>query len=1013
MALVPGQERAAERRAARVGVVSGSVVEAESGSPVEGASVVVAGTGRGAVTNAAGRYTITGVADGQHTVYAQRIGFGRDSATVVVSEGQTATADFRLRVLAVRLNEVVSIGYGTTTRREVTTAISSVSAEEINRAPVPSVDQALQGRAPGVQVTSASGAPGTTAAVRVRGGNSISAGNEPLYVVDGVPIEANPTNTSTLRSEGMSGLNPLATLNPADIESIDVLKDASATAIYGARAANGVILITTKRGRPGATAVNVGAYYGTQAVRHRLPLLDAQQFAQQANLARTNAGQAALYTDAQIAALPNTDWQDAIFRDAPMANFELSFSGGDEDTRYFLSGNLLKQQGVVINTNMDRGSARLNLDQNVSGKFRVGGRFTYSREQGQVMPNSGAGQDVASVLINALTAPPTLPVYGTGGEYFIGVNAANGRIFANPVASAEAITNYERQNRVIGSAFGEYDLLRSLSFRTSLGTDYLTSFQDYFSPTNTYPGIVRGGYGSRGSVQATTWLNENTLRFTPGQLGVFRNLELLGGVTFQRTTSESIAGDAQNFATNALGANGLNTGGTFVGIWSGAPHNSILSYLTRANWNFADRYLFTLTGRVDGSSRFGAENRYGFFPSAAFAWRLSDEPFMRGVSSLNDVKLRLSAGRTGNQNIGDYAYLATLGSSTYYLNGVKLTGYSPNSLPNPDLKWETTDEVNVGLDAGIVRSRVMLTADGYNRKTNDLLLQVAVPATLGVTSQLRNIGSVRNRGLELGVNTVNLTGGFGWTSSLNMAWNRNEVLNIGEDTIQVGPVGVGSGANQNPTVVKVGEPLNSFYGYVYNGMDAQGRPTYADLNGDGQVNTADQRIIGNAQARYTGGFTNQFTWRRFDLSVFLNFSVGNKIYNINRALLTNNAGTANQLTDVLAVGNTGGNGIFKPMTGNSYDTRPSTLFVEDGSYLRGKNIRLGYTLPNALLAKGRIGNLQNAQLYVSAQNFFTSTKYTGFDPEVTAYASSVLAQGIDFGTYPQTRQITVGFNAGF
>jgi TonB-linked SusC/RagA family outer membrane protein len=668
---------------------------------------------------------------------------------------------------------------------------------------------------------------------------------------------------------------------------------------------------------------------------------------------------------------------------------------------------------VVINTNLDRGSARLNLDQDVNERLRVGGRFTYSRSQGQVMPNSGAGQDVSSVLINALTAPPTLPVRGSGGEYWIGLNTANGRIFSNPVAAAMQMTNYERQNRVLGTAFGEFDLLSNLTFRTSLGADYLTSFQDFYSPTTTYPGIVRGGYGSRGSLQATTWLNENTLRYRHGTIGVVRNLELLGGITLQRQNSENVSGTAQDFATDALGPNGLNSGNTYLGVWSGSPHSSLLSYFTRANWNFLDRYLFTLTGRIDGSSKFGSENRYGFFPSAAVAWRVLDESFMSDVTMLSDLKVRLSAGRTGNQDIGNYSSLATLGSSSYFFNGSRVTGYSPSSLPNPDLKWETTNEVNLGVDAGILDSRILLTADYYRRKTNDLLYQVAVPATLGVTSQLQNIGNVENKGFELGLNTVNLTGRLGWNSTLTVAWNRNKVLSIGEDTISIGPVGVGAGANQNPTVLKVGEPLNSFYGYVFEGMSPQGQPLYADLNDDGQVNTADQRIIGNAEPTYTGGFTNQFSYGPLSLLVFLQFSAGNEIYNINRAMLTSNAGNANQLKDVLDAGNTGANGIPMPRVGNSYDTRPSTLFVEDGSYIRGKNIRLAYTIPNRFLQRARIGNLSNSQIYVSAQNFFTSTDYTGFDPEVTAYATSVLAQGIDFGTYPQTRQFTFGFNAGF
>ena len=1011
MALVPSSAAADDQAN---GTVSGRVTTGDSNEPVYEATISVSGTALRALTNPDGRYSISGVPEGPHTVFAQRIGFGRDSTSVVVRPNETVTADFVLRQVAVSLNEVVTIGYGTQRRRDLTGAVGSVTSDDIQRTPVTSVEQALQGKVAGVQVTNGSGQPGSSASVRIRGGNSIAAGNDPLYVIDGVPVAASAdgTNTYTLETQGVSGLNPLAALNPSDIESVEILKDASATAIYGARASNGVILITTKRGRPGANTVTLGAYHGSQAVRHRLSLLNAQQFADYANAARINGGQPALYTPAEIAALPNTNWQDAIFRTAPVTNFEASASGGDNDTHYYVSGNLLKQDGIVLNTNLNRGSVRLNLDQDISSRFRVGNRFTLSRSQSQLMPNGGGGQEVSSVLLNALTAPPTIGVLGSGSEYFVGLNTATGRIFANPVAAAALITNKEQQNRFVGNVFGEYDLLPKLTFRSSFGADYLSSMQDFYSPSTTYPGITTSGFGSRGSLAVTTWLSENTLHFTPGQLGLLHAVDLLGGMTLQRTNSDNVSGTSQNFVTDALGQNGLNSGSTVIGVWTGAPHSSLASYFARANWNLVDRFLFTVTGRMDGSSKFGKGNQYGFFPSAAIAWRLSDESFVQRLGWFDDLKLRTSYGRTGNQDIGNYRALATLGSSTYLFNGNKVIGYSPNTLANPNLKWESTTQGNVGLDIALMRSRLLLTADAYNKTTRDLLLEVAVPATLGYSSQLQNIGSVRNRGVELALNTVNTTGAFGWTSGFNIAWNRNKVLNIGADSMIVGPVGVGAGAVQNPTILKVGQPINSFYGYVYAGM-ANGQPTYADLSGDGVVSTEDQQIIGSAEPSYTGGFTNDFTFRNFDLSVFIQFSKGNQIYNITRALLTNDAGNNNQLVDVLPAQSGGANGIPVPKIGNTYDARPSTLFVEDGSYIRGKNIRLGYHLPESFLQSTRTGHLQNAQIYLSAQNFFTKTKYTGFDPEVSEYATSVLAQGMDFGTYPQTRQFIFGFTTAF
>ena len=1012
MALVPAERESRTAKVEQTGTITGIVRASESGEALPGAIVTVVGTRFGATTGNDGRYTIRGLTPGSVLVNARRIGYSLDTARVTVVADQSVTADFSLRVLAVQLNEVVAVGYGTQTRREITGAVSSISSEEISRQPVQSIDQALLGRAPGVQVVTSSGQPGAGAMVRVRGGNSISAGNDPLYVVDGVPIvaNANGANTSTLESQGMSGLSPIASISPDDIESIDILKDASATAIYGARAANGVILITTKRGHAGENRTSLNAYYGTQEVRHKLDLMNAQQFAQLVNTAYTNAGQAAPYSPAQITAFGNgTDWQNAIFRSAPVSNVDLSFSGGDDNTKYYVSGNLLRNQGVVIGTNMNRGSFRLNLDQDVSNRFRIGNRLSFTRSQGQILPNGGNGQETSSVILNAILAPPTLPVYTSSGEYFIDVNPLTGRPFSNPVATARLITNKELQNRLIGNGYAEYDLLKALTLRSTFGVDYLGSTQDYYSPANTYPGRNYGGYGSRGSAETTTWLNENTVHYNR-QAWRASTLDLLGGVTFQRTQATNISGTAQGFLTDRLTVNGLNTGSTFVGVWTGSPHSSLLSYFARANWDVADRYLFTATGRVDGSSKFGEGNQYGFFPSAAVAWRASNESFIKNLGWFDDLKLRASYGRTGNQDIGNYASLATLGSTVYVFGGQRAVGYVPSSLANPDLKWETTDQADVGLDVAVLKNRLFVNADYYDKRTHDLLLYVNVPATSGFSSSLQNVGSVRNKGFELGVNTVNLAGTFGWTSGLNLAWNRNKVLNLGVNDQLIGPAGVGAGANQNPTILKVGEPINSFYGWVYTGMQ-NGQPQYKDLNGDGDITDDDRTIIGNAQPNYTGGLQNRFTWKNLALSVFLQWSVGNKIYNINRALLTSAAGNANQFADVLQ--NAGNNGSPTPKIGNTFDSHPSTLFVENGTYLRGKNIRLDWSVPSRWISTGRFGSLSSLGFYVSAQNFFTNTKYTGFDPEITEYAGSNLAQGFDFGTYPQPRQITFGLTTSF
>lgn len=991
----------------QTGAIVGRVTDSVSGQPIAVATISVEGTELGTRSADDGRYRIANVPVGTYTVKALRIGYQSRSKPVTVVADQDVTVDFAVSAQATLLEEVVAIGYGTTERRELTGAVASVTSDQVSAAPVTSFDEALLGRAAGVEVVSSSGQPGAGVMVRIRGGNSIAAGNDPLYVIDGVPVTTDLTEATTgnLLGEGMRGVNPIAGLDPNDIESIQILKDAAAGAIYGARAANGVVLITTKHGRAGQNTVSFGSYYGVQEVRRTLPVMDAKQFAQMVNTAYANAGQPAFYTPAEVAGFgQGTDWQSAIFRTAPMRNYDLSLSGGDANTTYYLSGSLLQNDGVVMGSDLSRGSVRLNLDRTISHRLRIGNRLGLSRSHAHVLPNGGA----ASVMLDALTAPPTLPVTESSGVYFTGVDPLTGRPFTNPVATAALITNEERDNRVIGNAFGEYDLRDDLTLRSTVGMDFLNSVQDYYSPSTVLPGLNSGGEGSRGEAETLSWTFENTLHYQH-RFGSVHSLDVLGGTTLQRSSTAQISGFSQTFLTDALGVDGLSTAKTFVNVSTPAPHSSLLSYFARARWGIADKYLFTASARVDGSSRFGAGHRYGFFPAGAFAWRASDEPFMKRLGVFTDLKLRASYGRTGNQDIGNYNALALLGSTVNPFGGERAIGFAPSTLANPNLKWETTDGLDLGIDATLLGSRLSVVADYYYKKTHDLLYYVPVPQSSGFSTSLQNVGSVQNRGFELSLTTDNVQGELGWQTTLNLALNRNKVLSLGPDSILLGAYPyVGGGAHQNPTVLKVGEPINSFYGWVYAGMQ-NGQPTYKDLDGDSVITSADRTIIGNAQPKYTGGLSNRFTFRNFELSVFLQWSVGNKIYNINRSLLTAAGGTVNQLQDVV----TGGAGIPAPKIGNTFESTESNLFVEDGTYLRGKNIRFSYNFPAAWLQRMHLQSMARLQLYVSAQNFFTVTNYSGYDPEISEYATTNLAQGIDFGSYPQVRQITFGFAAGF
>ena len=985
----------------QVGAITGRVTDSVSGQGIVAATVAVEGTALSARSAGDGSYRIANVPPGSYTVKVTRIGYRSVSKPVTVVSDQEVPLDFVVAAQATQLEEVVAIGYGTTERRELTGAVSSVTADQLSPAPVTSLDQALQGRAPGVEVVTSSGQPGAGAMVRIRGGNSIAALNDPLYVIDGVPVTTNlnEATTNNLFSEGMRGLNPIGAVDPNDIESIEVLKDASAVAIYGARGANGVVLISTKRGRAGANTVSFASYYGVKQVRRTLPLLDATQFAQMANAARAAVSQPPFYTNIPVLGR-GTDWQNAIFRTASTRNYDLSFSGGDASTRYYASGSLLQDDGVIIGSDLTRGSFRLNLDRTVNRKLRLGSRLGLSRSQGQVLP--------AGVVLDALTAPPTIPVKSADGEYTAGSNPLNGRPFHNPVAAAMEITNTEVQNRVIGNAFVEYDIRDGLTLHSTAGLDFLNSVQDYFSPSTVLPGLNSNGEGTRGQAETVSWSLENTIDYRR-RFGGVHDVDLLVGTTLQRSNTAGISGSSANFSTDALGVEGLNTAQRFVSVWTGAPHSSLASYFGRARWGISDKYLFTVTGRVDGSSRFGAGHRYGFFPSAAFAWRASEEPFVKQLGLFDDLKVRASYGRTGNQEIGDYNALARLGSTVYTLGGSRAVGFAPASVANPDLRWETTDGVDLGIDATLLRGRVTVGADYYYKKTRDMLYTVPIPTTSGYSYSLQNIGSLQNRGFELSVGATNLKGAVGWETTLNLALNRNKVLDLGPDTVLNYPASVGGGAHQNPTYLKVGQPINTFYGWVFAGLDSTGQPTYKDLDGDGQDSPGDRTILGSAQPKYTGGLSNRFTYRNFNLSVFVQWSVGNKIYNINRSVLTTAGGVDNQLEDVAA----GAHGVPRAKLGNTFESRETDLFLEDGSYLRGKNIRLGYTFPEQWLRGMHLQGMSRLELYVSAQNFFTITSYTGYDPEITEYASTNLAQGFDFGTYPQVRQITFGFTAGF
>jgi TonB-linked SusC/RagA family outer membrane protein len=893
-----------------------------------------------------------------------------------------------------------------------------VSGKDLKAVPAASLSQALTGRAAGVRVGTASNSPGGGITIRIRGGNSIQGGNEPLYVVDGYPLynENGPA------------------INPNDIESMEILKDASATAIYGSRGANGVIIITTKRGKAGRNQIQLETYYGIQKVRKKIPMLNAEQLATLinegvANVNKDNQGNAGYpkplpFTEEQIKGFGvGTDWQDAIFRDAPIQNYQLTFSGGTDKSQYAVSGNYFDQQGIVINTGFSRGSVRLNLDQELNKRLKLGVSATISRTKGTLVNTDGDGGAGAGVVYGALNFSPTVPIYNPDGTFTINNRPGGGILISNPVALASETWNTNVATRAIGNATLEYKIMEGLYIKTLIGTNIRYEKSSTYVPRTVYAGVANNGNASIYNAQNAEWLNENTLSYRKTFATVHR-VNAVVGYTFQNSNFEDVRANAQNFANDILLYNNLataqqtNTGASNKNEWM------LQSWIARLNYDFDGRYLVTLTGRRDGSSRFGTGNKYAFFPSGSVAWRISNERFMSGINSISDLKIRASYGLTGNQEIGQFQSLGALGTQNYNFGNTLSVGYAPNRVGNPDLKWESTAQMDIGIDLSMFNNRIQVTADWYEKKTRDLLYNVSLPITSGYSTSLQNIGKVKNTGIELTLNTINFTGkDFEWSTSFNIAWNKNEILDLGNVKGDI-PVGSASGHLQlaNSGILRVGAPVGVFFGLITDGIfqnadeiakSAQknakvGERRYKDVKADGVINSSDRVILGHAQPDYIYGFTNNFSYKGIDLAVFFQGVYGNSIFNINRFEQESMTGVSNQSAAVLDRWTPTNPSKTIPRAasvGQPYQV--TSRQVEDGSYLRLRNIQLGYNLPEQWLKRA---GLSAVRLYVSGENLWTKTDYSGYDPEVSRFNQETLSQGIDYGSYPANKAILIGLN---
>jgi TonB-linked SusC/RagA family outer membrane protein len=942
------------------------LVKDQQGLPLPGVSVKVKGTNQGASTAENGSYTIS--APQNSILEFTFIGY----KTITAAVNSQTTVNVTLTDDNQQLNEVVVIGYGTTTKKDLTTAVVSLSSKDIENQPVTNPLQAIQGKAAGVQITSQSGKPGSGVAITIRGNTSINASNSPLYVIDGV----------TSRDASF--------LNPTDIESLTILKDASAAAIYGSSGANGVILITTKKGSSDKIRATFNAFTGFSNLWQKQDVLNKDQYI---------ALMKELGYDTNGLGNENTDWQDLTFGTGVQNSYQASISGGIKGGQYSLSTGYQQDKGVVSPAKLDKYTIHFNGQQNITKWLKLTGNAAITQSN-SVDVSDNANVARGGTILSALTTPPTIGIYAANGTYAFNPYKGGSE---NPVANAMAAKNNNRNFRFLGAFAAEVKFTQDFSFKSSISTNNNDNRYAYFlDPYSTDYGRTQKGIINSNFSTDHVWLNENILNYTKNW---GKNaFTATGGMTLQESKYYKLNYNEQNF----IGANGqlLDHGTSIPAQLPTASQWSKRSYLARLTYAYDSKYLFSTNFRADGSSRFGSENKYGYFPSASVGWRISGENFLKDVKSINDLKLRASWGKVGNdEGIGDYSYLELYTPTTQ-------GSYVFSQLPNPGLKWEETTQTNIGLDLSMFNSRVVFTADAYLKKTKDLLINQPLPNSIGFGSIASNVGDMENKGLEFVLTTKNFVKDkFTWTTDINFSLNRNKVTSLGD---KVGSITFG-GIYERDAAIRVvpGRPLGSFYGYVSNGVDPQtGNIIYQDLNGDKTITADDRTFIGSAQPKFTYGVNNTFTYGNFGLNFLFQGVQGNQMFNASRMELEGMNDSKNQSAVVLNRWTTPGQitDVPKAIKDNSNNTLTSSRFVEDGSYLRLKTTTLSYNFGSMALGKLKMSKFM---VYASAYNLLTFTNYSGFDPEVNQNSANGPSMGIDYGTYPQSRTFLFGVNVGF
>ncbi len=1020
------------------------IVKDEKGEPIIGANVVEKGTTNGTITDMNGNFTLE--ASEKSVLLVSFIGY----APQEVSVGNLKSINVKLREDTEILDEVVVVGYGTQKKSDVTTAVASVSSENLKNRAAVSFGEAMAGQVPGVLIQQTNGAPGGEGlTIKVRGTGSITQSNDPLYVVDGYPMEG----------------GAFRLLNSSDIESIQVLKDASSTAIYGSRGANGVVIITTKKGQIGKPSVQLNAYVGFQQREKKIEMMNRDQYVQwfidgrnqawlDAKVISSDPDQSphsindpnsrrALYSGASsqymipdgtgnykynfldpasVAQMPDNDWQDLLYRNALTQQYELSVNGGSENTRYTFSGSYTNQDGIVRNTDYERYNFRTNVSSKIADRLNVGMSLMAYYANGTEQAN---GKD--SPVMYALNLPPIYPLYNEDGTY--GSMVRNPEILAgdvaNPIGIADHVMNKRKRHGWLGTIFAEWEIIKNLKYRISINGGIQDNIQKKFEPSYVDFDSSKAPRPAKGINERWTdrdWVIENTLNYS-FTLADKHSFNALLGYTTQAHSYEHMKGETRGYANDNITT--LNAG-TMYALTSDESEYSMISYLGRINYVYDNRYMLTTTLRSDGSSRFGRNKKWGTFPSVSLGWRISQEKFMQEVEQISDLKIRTSFGISGNNRIGNYSAIGLLSTGFYPTGDAVQNTVNPNTMPNDDLGWERTRQYNVGFELGLFNNRIRLEGDFYDSQSIDLLLNVPIPTITGYSNQMQNIGKVQNRGMEFTLNTKNFTGGdFTWSSNFNISFNKNKVLEVGVDGRPI----YGSAPNANNAfITKPGYPIASFYGYKYIGVfqseeelakyphlskDKVGDGRYEDVNKDGKLDQNDKTILGDNNPLFTAGFSNSFRYKNFTLDIQFTGSYGAEVFSFYKRMCGIYHGDRNGLIEQMGRWQSEsqpGDGIhFRPTrTPSGWQRDPSSAWVQDASYLRLRNLTFGYDFDQSVLEKVKMKGLR---LYVTGQNLFTITNYVGYDPETSS--QSGLSQGGDYLGYPTARSFIIGANITF